>query len=106
MLRASIELGGIRTLLLVPLRKDDAFLGYITACRQEVRPFTSERSLAGISFAVTDRSSSATVSRAAGANFGFRPLALGNVGVDEDETAIRHCIPANFNHLPVWPHPF
>src|SRR5713226_8851432 len=29
--RAAVELGGIRTLLLVPLRKDDAFLGYITA---------------------------------------------------------------------------
>ena len=43
--RAAIELGGIRTLLLVPLRKDDVFLGYITAYRQEVRPFT-ERQIA------------------------------------------------------------
>jgi two-component system, NtrC family, sensor kinase len=43
MVRAAIELGGIRTLLLVPLRKHDAFLGYITAYRQEVRPFTAKQ---------------------------------------------------------------
>jgi two-component system NtrC family sensor kinase len=38
--QAAVELGGIRSLLLVPLRKEDVFLGYITAYRQEVRPFT------------------------------------------------------------------
>jgi hypothetical protein len=43
MVRSAIELGGIRTLLLVPLRKDDAFLGYITAYRQEVRPFSDKQ---------------------------------------------------------------
>jgi GAF domain-containing protein/anti-sigma regulatory factor (Ser/Thr protein kinase) len=40
---ALVELGRIRSLLAVPLRKDDAFLGAITVYRQEVRAFSEKQ---------------------------------------------------------------
>ena len=41
--RAAVDLGGIRTFLVVPLRRDNALLGVITAYRQEVRPFSDKQ---------------------------------------------------------------
>ena len=43
LMRIGFQVGGIRTLLSVPLRKDDRLLGQIVAGRHEVRPFTDKQ---------------------------------------------------------------
>jgi len=50
-IRHIVDTNDIRTLLVVPLRKDGAVLGVITAFRQEVRPFTDKQIVLLESFA-------------------------------------------------------
>jgi two-component system, NtrC family, sensor kinase len=46
LVRAGADLGGVRTMLAVPLRKDEVVLGRFSIYRQEVRPFMEKQDLA------------------------------------------------------------
>ena len=39
----AVELGGVRTVLAVPMLKENELIGLFTLCRQEVRPFTDKQ---------------------------------------------------------------
>ena len=41
--KAGVEIGGVRTLLLVPMLKDAVLIGYIGIFRKEVRPFSDKQ---------------------------------------------------------------
>ena len=48
---SAVELGGVRTALLVPMLKENELIGAITLFRQEVRPFTEKQVALVTSFA-------------------------------------------------------
>src|SRR5271168_3436808 len=40
---AGVELGGVRTVLCMPMLKENELIGAFMLCRQEVRPFTNKQ---------------------------------------------------------------
>ena len=48
---SAVELGGVRTILTVPMLREDGLIGAFTLYRQEVRPFTDKQIALVTSFA-------------------------------------------------------